>query len=456
MVNVNVNDKWTLFPHQATATEWLGKRMRGCLWDEQGLGKTASAIVAARQIAAKRVLVVAPTVVAHNWAREIGRWAPGAEVDVVLQGKVRLRPGVDFTVVTMGMLLRPSMFEQLCQRKWDLAILDEGHCYKNPRARRSKAVYGLSPQLNKPAIVRSAARCWAMTGTPMPNHPAELWTSLAGLDPRRLCDEGSRRPMNWHQFRQRFCELKPSAYGDGWKEVGSKNVVELKQRLQGFALRRRKKDHLDLPPMRWGTVALTVEGEDAKLLGIEARHGYAHKLLAADDVTAFLSRMRDDEEFSTWRRLCGELKAKAAVELLVDELTETPGKKLVVFAHHKSVIAALAAGLEAFGVVTITGAQSASARQSAVDQFQTDPATRVCVANIVAGGVGITLTAASDAVMVEQSFVPGDNEQAGARLHRIGQTESVLIRVLTLAGSVDELLGEIVARKANTISQVLS
>jgi len=80
---------------------------------------------------------------------------------------------------------------------------------------------------------------------------------------------------------------------------------------------------------------------------------------------------------------------------------------------------------------------------------------RVALCNIVAGGVGITLTASSDVDFVEQSFVPGEMAQAACRAHRIGQTRPVAVRVLTLANSVDASCGEILARKASMIQEVL-
>ena len=147
--------------------------------------------------------------------------------------------------------------------------------------------------------------------------------------------------------------------------------------------------------------------------------------------------------------MCGEAKAKAAAALLIDELSTDPARKVVVFAHHASVLDTVLAALRAdeIGAVEITGRIGPADRQRAVDAFQRDASVRVACCNIVAGGVGITLTAAHDVVMIEQSYVPGENLQAADRCHRIGQRESVLVRVLVLSGSVDSHVAEALALK---------
>jgi SWI/SNF-related matrix-associated actin-dependent regulator 1 of chromatin subfamily A len=146
----------------------------------------------------------------------------------------------------------------------------------------------------------------------------------------------------------------------------------------------------------------------------------------------------------------------AAIELLRDELASDLACKRVVFCHHREVAARLEAELAEFGVVAITGEASPVQRTQRVATFQASPATRVAVCQIVAGGVGITLTAAHHVTFVEQSFVPGDNAQAADRCHRIGQTMPVIVRVLAAAGSVDTLVSEILARKARMIRETLA
>lgn len=444
---------YTLYPHQRVAAEFLAARTVAGLFDEQGLGKTAAAITACGTVGAKRILVVAPVVVAHNWAREFRIWAPTRSVQLLTSGRTPVASGVEVVVTTHALLRSKALHAALCREAWDVVIADEAHAFKNPKAAVAKAFYGLTVQKNAPAIIRSARRVWVLTGTPMPNNPTELWTMLASLVPDRMRDERGR-VMSWHVFRGRYCTLAPVPFGDGVKITGANNVPELRAKLSGFAMRRLKSDHLDLPPLRWGVVEVPCDGPlPPQLREIEDR------VLAALPPKAtpedFLAELRNHTEFSTWRRLCGIAKASAVGLMLAEELEEAPLRKVVVFAHHTEVVTMLDHRLHQYRPVFITGDTNAAQRQAAVDEFQTNPYVQVAICQIVAGGVGITLTAAADVVFAERSFVPGENRQAADRCHRIGQTVPVLARVCVLAGSVDALVADILQTKETMISEVL-
>jgi SWI/SNF-related matrix-associated actin-dependent regulator 1 of chromatin subfamily A len=457
--------------HQPPAIEWLTEHTRNGYFDDQGLGKTICAITAAVQLGVKRVLIVAPSVVAHNWARELRIWAPGMHHQVVTSGSAKLSSPVIIT--THGLLLADKLYAQLIAREWDLLIIDESQFFRNPKAKRTKRLYGDLFRKDKPSLTRASARVWALTGTPMVNNPSELWTMLAGIAPSRVAKTPGGLPMNWHQWRARFCVLAPSPYGDGVKVVGSKNTVELKARLKGFALRRMKKDVLTLPPVRYGTVTLTSGALPKALRDYEAGlrrppqtfrdatldetmgHGRVVMENLSNELKEELSGgPRNGISFSTWRRLCGEAKVEPTVELLKMEL-DGGTDKIVVGAHHTSVIDGIAAGLVDYKPIVISGATPPAKRTELVRRFQADPTIRVAVVNILAGGVGITLTAASECVLVEQSFAPGDNAQFIDRIVRIGQTRPVQVRTLALADSVDEIVTEILSRKTQMIQEVM-
>lgn len=436
-----------LFPHQAAGVEWLAQRQHAGLFDEPGLGKTATAAVAAAKVGG-RTLVCVPAVAAYNWQREILRWTPGRKVQVITASSTPIDPSADVVIVTHGMLIRPGVAVPLvtCE-PWAVTILDEAHHFRTRTAQRTRAFYGI-PGMKKPSIVRNSRRVWVLTGTPMANDATNLWTMLAALSPERITFDD--RMLTWTQFRARYCVLAPSPYGDGWKVVGQKNAAELRERLKGFALRRLKSDHLKLPPLRWGTVAVAGDPEHMD----EVRNALPPEVADAPP-EELLTLLGQRTQFATWRRLCALAKVSPAVSLLVGDL-EGGMPNVVIFAHHLEVISGLVRGFEENGisVAAITGAVGPGMRQQLVDRFQRGE-VRVLICQLTAGGVAITLTSSSDVVFVEQSFVPGDNVQAADRLHRIGQTQSVLARVLTLAGSVDEVLGEILVRKTTMIHEVM-
>ena len=165
--------------------------------------------------------------------------------------------------------------------------------------------------------------------------------------------------------------------------------------------------------------------------------------------------MRQTSAMAKFRRLCGLAKIAPIVELLKSELEFGALDKVVVFAHHIDVVRGIAQGLSEFDPLMITGATPPPERTLRVNLFQNDPHKRVMVCNIVAGGTGITLTASSDVVFAEMSYVPGENAQAADRCHRIGQDARVRVRCVALAHTVDEDVVEILKTKTRMIREVL-
>jgi len=438
----------SLYPHQTTGVAWLRERKVGILADEQGLGKTITALVAARGLS--RVLVVVPTVVLWNWEAEAVAWLDSPVVQVVDNGRVEIDPLVDIVVVTHGLLLKPWILSQLIAGRWDALIVDEAHGFKSPGAQRTVALYG--------ALAGCADRVWLLTGTPCPNNSGELYTHLLGLAPERLQVDAGGRTLTEHQFVDRFCYWRETPYGR--KVTGNRKdmLPELKERIGGFILRRLKKDVLpDLPSIRFETVHLRPLhlGKALEVLQAELKGKVLEAIRDLDDPSSFFAAVKDGEGFARFRRLCGMAKAQPVSDLLYQELADGGLEKVVVFAHHRAVVEKIAGNLMRFGVRTITGAANAELRTENVREFQTNPRVRVMVANIVAGGVGVTLTAAADVVFAEQSWTPGENAQAADRCHRIGQTRRVRVRFMALAGTIDEDITASNRQKIRMIREVL-
>lgn len=451
-----------LYPHQVTGVEWLRNRDRGLLFDEMGLGKTITAIAAADAAGVGRTLCIVPAVVLWNWKREWEKWSPGRRVQILDCGDTVLDGRADVAITTHGLLLKPMMRAQLLMYAWDLTILDEAHFFRGRNSQRTQVFYGKygvdSVNALGNAIVDRSKRVWLLTGTPMPNNCSELWTHLWGLFPSSIPNEIGR-PMSFKAFRSRYCVTKPTLYGI--KVIRNKNVTELRDKVKGFSLRRLKKDVLDLPAVRYETVTLRPKVLPFELKRVEAM--IAPKLLGiiregmADDATPAqgYKMMKSETDFSRFRHLCGMAKAEPCAELLQMELEDGALRKVVVFAHHAAVVDVLVHALKDYNAVSITGETPAKMRDYRVELFQRDEHVRVMICNIVAGGTGITLTAASEVVFVELSPVPGENAQAADRVHRIGQEEKVRVRVLALAGSIDEDFTELLRRKTKMIREVL-
>lgn len=232
---------------------------------------------------------------------------------------------------------------------------------------------------------------------------------------------------------------------------GASNLGELRERLRATVMVRRKKSAVlgQLPEKRHEVLVLPRDGAET-LLREEARlwarltHEEAAQALEA-------GKMPPIEGLAEVRRKLGEAKVRPALEYIRGCLEG--GEKLVVFAVHRAVLEALRVALP--GAVMIHGDVPLAMRQEAVDQFQRDPQVRVFLGQIQAAGVGLTLTASSHAVFVEQSWSPMEMQQAEDRVHRRGQHRGVLITRVVFDLSLDAQMLRIAAKKSRVLERAL-
>lgn len=415
-----------LRPYQKEAARFLAERKTALLADEMGLGKTASTIAAIRDLDALTVAVVCPASVREVWPREFEKFWPMFD----------------------RMFLSVASYEQIPKLrvppgKFDVLVLDEAHYLKNAKARRTQAVYG------KEGLIGKARRVYALSGTPMPNNPGELWPTLRALAPETILGKKGK-PMAYWPFVHKYCRVKDNGFG--LQILGAKNHDKLNAALRPFMLRRLKRDVAgDLPPISFAD--LPVAGQLPALP--EHEHtavAYACNNLTDDDVLAALRKQAP--HVASLRRLTALAKVPGVVEW-VSEWLGAVDRQIVLFAHHREVIDAIYDALKTkHAVGRITGGTPAGVRGQVVDAFQAGK-VRVFVGQIQAAGTGITLTAASDVVFVEASWTPADNAQAAMRVHRIGQDLPCLVRFAVLPGSIDDRVAAVLRRKTADITKVL-
>lgn len=240
------------------------------------------------------------------------------------------------------------------------------------------------------------------------------------------------------------------------KVIGTKKekIPEIKNLLSKIMLRRMKKDVLkELPPIRYEQVS--VEGTpllDVINLNMSEVRRQRKLLESQTDLEAVIESL--GESMSSLRRYVGLQKVKSVAELVSQELRDGAYEKIGIFAFHTDVIAQLAEALKEFNPVVINGSVATPKRQRSIDSFQNNPLTRVFIGNIQAAGTAITLTAAHEGLFIEESWVPGENKQAGDRFHRRGQTMPVRIRVASLADSIDEKVTAVLIRKLKELSEI--
>lgn len=422
-----------LFPYQVEGAEWLSDQRRALLADEMGLGKSAQAITAADDILADRILVVCPAVARENWKREFQKFSKYPRQPVVASYE---------SIVSAYQSTAPW-------QTFDLVIADESHFTKNPEAERTKALIG------KGGLIHAAERMWFLTGTPMPNHPGELWAILFTT---------GRTKLSYDAFCRRYCKFVPG-YKQHLQITGAKeeHIDELRKLLAPIMLRREISDvGMQLPDLFFGDVV--VEACPVKLSKEQFEN-------ATKEEIWLRKRLQDLDEFnpqhmrlleavarsvSTLRLYNGLQKIDAVAGMVDSELCAGQYGKIVLFGVHREVLQQLERKLMHHGGHVINGATPAWQRQEFIDQFQSDPRYRVLICNIRTAGTAITLTAADQVLFVESEWSPGDNRQATKRCHRIGQTRPVTARFVGIANSIDEKIQRINRRKAQDIRAVLS
>jgi len=419
-----------LYDFQNTGKDFLKARKAALLADSMGLGKSCQAIMAAEELGLSSILIICPASVKYNWPKEIKKWLPNADIHVLASRKPLPTTIPQYTVVNYDILHSRNIFLYLISRHYDLLICDEAHYLKNNRAKRTKCVYypkGLKDR---------ADRVWLLTGTPVLNRPVELFSHLKALTPNTLGEYSS-----YIQYCKRFCAARETRWGVDVS--GASNIPELAKLLDGFMLRRLKKDVLEqLPEVTYQTILLD-PGKKLKILTVKERGAYAKE---KNGVLGALSSIR---------RESGIAKVPLVVQHLQDVLEDK--QKAVVFAYHRDVISTLVEGCRAYSPVVLTGATPTDKRQAAIESFKMDPKSRLFIGQIEAAGVGIDgLQDVCDTVIfAEMSWVPGQIHQAIGRCHRIGQKNPVLVQFLVVPDSIDEEISETIARKEKIIDQLI-
>ncbi len=443
----------TPLPHQIDGASFLASRRTALLADAPRVGKTGAAIFAANLVLPAKTLVVTTASGRPVWERGFRDWSAfHLSTGAIYPGTKSVDLTLDCLIVSWTDVSKWAA--ELQKVRWDLLILDESHYAKSPEAKRTQAVFGAFRGASRDWGVCDAAEAvWCLTGTPIPNAPNDLWPMLRALAPERLTTAyGPTDVTKYDDFLGRYCVTRKKRLNWNWITVvvGGRNQAELNARMDGFWLRRTQADVGIKTPI---FDLLPIHLSDKQRAKIEAEIADASDILAAAETGETKSL---DIHLGTLRRVTGTVKVEGVARAVMDEIGETPGEKVVLMCWHRDVMDALAESLHAFAPVKVDGTTSPSDRDARVRRFQTDPACRVFIGQILAAGEAIDLSAASELIFVETSFVPAHMAQAAMRVTNLNQTRRPRVRVAALAGSVDEAVQEILLRKVATNKAVMA
>jgi non-specific serine/threonine protein kinase len=454
-----------LRPYQERGLAWLeflgDLGLGACLADDMGLGKTAQVLAllvaersspppdASAARASGPTLVVCPMSVVENWRREAERFAPGLTVHVHHGGDrlgaedlATAAADADLVITTYGLVARD--IEALSAIGWHRLVLDEAQNIKNSAARQAQAVRRIG-----------APRRIALTGTPVENRLAELWSIMEVLNPGLL---GSA-----NVFHQRFA-VPIERYGD------DDAAGRLRRATAPFILRRLKSDRAiiaDLPEKLEMTVYCSLTREQATLYqavvdemmeriesseGIERRGLILATMLRLKQVCNHPAQMLSDGSALPGR----SGKLQRVEEILEEVLAE--GDRALLFTQFAAFGALLRTHLrDRFGreVLYLHGGTRKADRDAMVAQFQGDGGPSILILSLKAGGTGLNLTAANHVIHVDRWWNPAVEDQATDRAYRIGQRRNVQVRKLVCAGTLEERIAALLESKRALAERVV-
>lgn len=406
-----------LLNHQEESKQFLLQKKRGILADQPRVGKTLPTAAAA--IEHLPALIVCPAIAKNVWATAVNKLNPDVPILTVnskasAAGLTR-QPGV--TIVNYDLLQylpEKASFETL--------VLDECHRIKNPKAARTKAALKL---------MKACKRVYALSGTPIPNRPIELWPILHGLGIYR---------GGWYDFAARYAKMWQAPWG--LDTSGASNIPELKALMKPHVLRRKKED-----------VFKDYKEPQVSLITFDLPVDRREKQFDVDALVRNPDAMLNFEGLAEIMREAGEKKVAPAAEF-VDDLLQS-GEPVVLFVHHKDVAARLMDELKTHKPVMIIGDTPAKARQKALDDFQSGK-TRLIIGNIAAMSEGVDLSAADTIVFAECTWSTSALEQASSRVENVNKNGvQPLIYILTIRASLDHEVLARVLNKQNIVSQII-
>lgn len=451
------------YMHQLDAVEFFQDKRDGNLFFEMGCGKTGTAILTYRNWCRKegrqlRCLVVAPSVVLHNWKDEFGMFSklPPEKIIPLTKGTGKQKaetmykhvlPVLDGMIVNVNYeaLLNEELFKAIEVWNPEVIIFDEIHYVKNSTAKRSK----LCTRLAESALYRLG-----LTGTPILKNSMDMY----GLF--RTVDLGKTFGTNLYVFQAKYLIDKnarnPHVNFPAWID-NPKSYVELNEKIYAKSLRKLKSECLDLPDLiklqryvEWGPKQYKAYGELKRdfLTFVETRKASGEP----ESVTANLAVVKairmlqvasgfvstdegDIHEFDDVPRL-------DAVEELLKEIVIEGQEKCILWCSYKHNYKMLSRVCTKLGIkhCFITGEQTTNEKRESEVAFQKDPTVMVVIANRGAGGVGINLTAASHSIVYSRNFSLAEDLQSEARNHRGGsEVHEKIVKIdLAIKDSIDE------------------
>lgn len=404
----------------------------GILAYEMGLGKTIQTIAFLLSNKDKKSIVITPTALIYNWKNELEKFAPTLKVGLLHAAKSEREKILDnidnYDVILTTYTTYKNDIDKYKNINFDYCIIDEAQNIKNPDAIITKAIKNVNAKVK-----------FALTGTPIENNLMELWSIFDFIMPGYL--------YNKSKFKSIFVN-------------NDKNIIELKNLIKPFILRRTKKEVItELPDKIEQKIIIDLEKEHKR-----AYKGYVNLITRKikennqDNITVF-------SYLTKLRQLClsPELMVKnyqgknSKLDVLINIINDSSDEKILVFSQFTKVLEVIGKRLneENISYSYLDGKTSAKDRVKLVEEFNTNN-NKVFLISLKAGGTGLNLTSANIVVHFDPWWNPAVEDQASDRAHRIGQKNVVNVIKLIAKGTAEERVINLQETKKELIEDVIN
>ena len=404
----------------------------GILADEMGLGKTIQTIAFLLSNKDKKSIVITPTALIYNWKNELEKFAPTLKVGLLHAAKSEREKILDnidnYDVILTTYTTYKNDIDKYKNINFDYCIIDEAQNIKNPDAIITKAIKNVNAKVR-----------FALTGTPIENNLMELWSIFDFIMPGYL--------YNKSKFKSIFVN-------------NDKNIIELKNLIKPFILRRTKKEVItELPDKIEQKIIIDLEKEHKR-----AYKGYVNLITRKikennqDNITVF-------SYLTKLRQLClsPELMVKnyqgknSKLDVLINIINDSSDEKILVFSQFTKVLEVIGKRLneENISYSYLDGKTSAKDRVKLVEEFNTNN-NKVFLISLKAGGTGLNLTSANIVVHFDPWWNPAVEDQASDRAHRIGQKNVVNVIKLIAKDTAEERVINLQETKKELIEDVIN
>lgn len=440
-----------LMGYQSEGAGWMASRLamrKGCiLGDEPGLGKTTQTLAALAAVNAFPALIVCPTSVKENWARELHHLRPRLSASIVEGKRGSIQVG---HLVIANYALLQSRERQFAGLRAKALVFDEAHLLKEPRpskVHRAAVATRLAHHIKSTVL---------LTGSPILNRPQEFWRLLHMIDPEEW--------ESYVEYTSRYCSRitdEDSRHQSVETSHGrAKNVTELRVRAAPYILRRRSRSVLksSLPPKHVFQRKVVLEEIDRTNYEAAEKDVVAWLRTFAGDLRA--SRAAHGQavvKMNMLRRIAAVGKLRRALGEYLRTWFSRQRRPLVVFGYHRQVLNGVAEICERLGVPysRVRGSDTSQRRQEQVDLFDSGK-TMLFLAPLKSAGVGINLQyRSSDILCLERLWTPSLMGQAEGRCWRLGQRRDVTVTYLDAENTVDEHIARVLASKQVLIDAVV-